>query len=139
MPSAPDRDPARLGAAEAARRIRRGTLSAFRDPAPTRHPWNREHTPGGSSAGSPAAVAARMTPLALGTQTAGSVLRPAAYCGVVGFTGTHGAVPVDGVVPLAWSYDHVGVFAQSRGADGHLLSVAAWCERVLAFRDAPAL
>jgi hypothetical protein len=46
---------------------------------------------------------------------------------------------VDGVVPLAWSYNHVGVFVQSRGADGHLLSAAAWCERVLAFRDAPAL
>jgi aspartyl-tRNA(Asn)/glutamyl-tRNA(Gln) amidotransferase subunit A len=218
MPSAPDRDPAKLGAAEAARRIRRGTLSplalveaclarvreldgglqawvhvdaagalaearaaeaearaggirgvlhgvpvgikdiihvagmptragapafahsvpvadasavarlraagaivlgkthttqfAFRDPAPTRNPWNREHTPGGSSAGSAAAVAARMAPLALGTQTVGSVLRPAAYCGVVGFKGTHGLVPVDGVIPLAWSYDHVGVLAR---------------------------
>ncbi len=89
------------------------TQFAFRDPAPTRNPWNREHTPGGSSAGSAAAVAARMTPLALGTQTAGSVLRPAAYCGVVGFKGTHGAIPVDGVIPLAWSYDHVGIFARS--------------------------
>ena len=89
------------------------TQFAFRDPAPTRNPWNRAHTPGGSSSGSAAAVAARMTPLALGTQTVGSVLRPAAYCGVIGFKGTHGAVPVEGVIPLAWSYDHVGVMARS--------------------------
>ena len=89
------------------------TQFAFRDPAPTRNPWNPDHTPGGSSAGSAAAVAARMVPVALGTQTVGSVLRPAAYCGVVGYKGTHGAVPVDGVIPLAWSYDHVGVFARS--------------------------
>jgi aspartyl-tRNA(Asn)/glutamyl-tRNA(Gln) amidotransferase subunit A len=89
------------------------TQFAFRDPAPTRNPWHRDHTPGGSSAGSAAAVAARMAPLALGTQTVGSVLRPAAYCGVMGFKGTHGVVPVDGVIPLAWSYDHVGVFARA--------------------------
>jgi len=89
------------------------TQFALRDPAPTRNPWNREHTPGGSSAGSAAAVAARMVPLALGTQTVGSVLRPAAYCGVVGYKGTYGLVPLDGVIPLAWSYDHVGVFGRS--------------------------
>jgi aspartyl-tRNA(Asn)/glutamyl-tRNA(Gln) amidotransferase subunit A len=89
------------------------TQFAFRDPAPTRNPWNRDHTPGGSSAGSAAAVAARMAPLALGTQTVGSVLRPAAYCGVVGFKGTRGAIPLDGVIPLAWSYDHVGVMARA--------------------------
>ena len=53
-----------------------------------------------------------MVPLALGSQTVGSVLRPAAYCGVVGFKGTHGLVPADGVVPLAWSLDHVGVFTR---------------------------
>ena len=89
------------------------TQFALRDPAPTRNPWNREHTPGGSSAGSAAAVAARMIPLALGTQTVGSVLRPAAYCGVIGYKGTYGLVPLDGVIPLAWSYDHVGVFGRS--------------------------
>lgn len=89
------------------------TEFAYRDPAPTRNPWNRDHTPGGSSAGSGAAVGARMVPLALGSQTVGSVLRPAAYCGVVGLKGTHGLVPVDGVIPLAWSLDHVGVFARS--------------------------
>jgi aspartyl-tRNA(Asn)/glutamyl-tRNA(Gln) amidotransferase subunit A len=89
------------------------TEFAYRDPAPTRNPWNAGHTPGGSSAGSGAALAARMVPLALGSQTVGSVLRPAAYCGVVGFKGTHGLVPVDGVIALAWSLDHVGVFARS--------------------------
>jgi aspartyl-tRNA(Asn)/glutamyl-tRNA(Gln) amidotransferase subunit A len=89
------------------------TEFAYRDPAPTRNPWNLEHTPGGSSSGSAAAVAARMVPLALGSQTVGSVLRPAAYCGVVGYKGIHGAIPTDGVAPLAWSLDHVGVFARS--------------------------
>jgi aspartyl-tRNA(Asn)/glutamyl-tRNA(Gln) amidotransferase subunit A len=88
------------------------TEFAYFEPGPTRNPWNVAHTPGGSSSGSAAAVAARMTPVALGTQTVGSVLRPAAYCGVVGFKGTYGLVPTDGVVPLAWSFDHVGVFAR---------------------------
>jgi aspartyl-tRNA(Asn)/glutamyl-tRNA(Gln) amidotransferase subunit A len=89
------------------------TEFAYFEPAPTRNPWNRAHTPGGSSSGSAAAVSARMTPLALGTQTVGSVLRPAAYCGVVGFKGTYGLIPTDGVVPLAWSLDHVGMFARA--------------------------
>ncbi len=89
------------------------TEFAYRDPAPTRNPWNLEHTPGGSSAGSGAAIGARMVSLALGSQTVGSVLRPAAYCGVVGVKPTHGAIPVDGVIPLAWSLDHVGVLARS--------------------------
>jgi aspartyl-tRNA(Asn)/glutamyl-tRNA(Gln) amidotransferase subunit A len=89
------------------------TQFAFRDPAPTHNPWNLEHTPGGSSSGSAAAVSARMVPLALGSQTVGSVLRPAAYCGVVGYKPFHGAIPTDGVVPLAWSLDHVGVFGRS--------------------------
>ena len=89
------------------------TEFAYFEPGPTRNPWNGAHTPGGSSSGSAAAVAARMAPLALGTQTVGSVLRPAAYCGVVGFKGTYGSIPTDGVVPLAWSLDHVGVFARA--------------------------
>ena len=88
------------------------TQFAYRDPAPTRNPWNVEHTPGGSSSGSAAAVAARMVPLALGSQTVGSTLRPAAYCGIVGYKGVHGAIATDGVVPLAWSLDHVSVFAR---------------------------
>lgn len=89
------------------------TQFAYRDPAPTKNPWKEGHTPGGSSAGSAAAVAARMVPLALGSQTVGSVLRPAAYCGVVGVKPTHGLVPVAGVIPLAWSLDHVGVLGRS--------------------------
>ena len=104
------------------------TEFAYRDPAPTRNPWNRGHTPGGSSAGSAAAVAARMAPLALGSQTVGSVLRPAAYCGVVGFKGTHGLVPIAGVIPLAWSLDHVGALTRS-------VADAALAMSVLAGRD----
>lgn len=88
------------------------TAFAFLDPTPTRNPWNLEHTPGGSSSGPAAAVAARMTPLALGTQTVGSVLRPAAYCGVVGFKPSHGRISTAGVVPLAWSLDHIGIFSR---------------------------
>jgi Asp-tRNA(Asn)/Glu-tRNA(Gln) amidotransferase A subunit family amidase len=89
------------------------TEFAFVDPAQTRNPWNLECTPGGSSSGSAAAVASGMVPLALGTQTVGSVLRPAAYCGVVGLKGTHGRVSTAGVIPLAPSLDHVGVLAHS--------------------------
>jgi Asp-tRNA(Asn)/Glu-tRNA(Gln) amidotransferase A subunit family amidase len=89
------------------------TAFAFLDPTPTRNPWNLEHTPGGSSSGPAAAVAARMVPLALGSQTVGSVLRPAAYCGVVGFKPSHGLISAAGVVPLAWSLDHVGIFARA--------------------------
>ena len=83
------------------------------DPAPTRNPWNPGHTPGGSSSGSAAAVAARMVPLALGTQTGGSTLRPAAYCGVVGFKPSFGRVSLHGVLPLTWCMDHVGFIARS--------------------------
>ena len=101
------------------------TQFAYRDPAPTRNPWNLAHTPGGSSAGSAAAVAARMAPLALGSQTVGSVLRPAAYCGVVGFKPTHGLVSTAGVIPLAWSLDHVGVFTRGVADAALVFSVLA--------------
>jgi aspartyl-tRNA(Asn)/glutamyl-tRNA(Gln) amidotransferase subunit A len=89
------------------------TEFAYLDPTPTTNPWNPEHTPGGSSAGSAAAVGARTIPLALGSQTIGSTLRPAAYCGIVGFKPTHGAIAADGVHPLAPSLDHVGIFCRS--------------------------
>jgi Asp-tRNA(Asn)/Glu-tRNA(Gln) amidotransferase A subunit family amidase len=89
------------------------TPFAYVDPALTRNPWNPEHTPGGSSSGPAAAVAARMVPLALGSQTVGSVLRPAAYCGVVGFKPTHGRISAAGVLELAGSLDHVGVLARA--------------------------
>jgi len=89
------------------------TEFASSDPAPTRNPVDLRHTPGGSSAGSGAAVAAQMCPAALGSQTAGSILRPAAYCGAVGFKPTYGAVSREGVLPLAWTMDHVGPITRS--------------------------
>jgi amidase len=89
------------------------TEFAFRHPGPTVNPWNTAHTPGGSSSGSAAAVAAGIVPLALGTQTMGSVVRPAAYCGIVGFKASFGAVPREGVHPLSGSLDHVGFMARS--------------------------
>jgi len=82
-------------------------------PAATRNPVNPEHTPGGSSSGSAAAVAAGMVPLALGTQTGGSVIRPAAFCGVYGFKPSFGLVPRPGVLSQAPSLDTVGVFGRS--------------------------
>jgi amidase len=88
------------------------TPLAWRDPAPTRNPHAEGRTPGGSSAGSAAAVAAGEVPFALGTQTVGSTLRPAAYCGIVGFKPTYGTIPAFGVSPLAPSVDHVGIIAR---------------------------
>jgi aspartyl-tRNA(Asn)/glutamyl-tRNA(Gln) amidotransferase subunit A len=84
------------------------TPFAFRDPSPTLNPWSLDRTPGGSSSGSAAAVAARHAPAAIGTQTVGSILRPAAFCGVVGLKGGYGDVPLTGVLPLAPSFDHAG-------------------------------
>ena len=82
-------------------------------PAKTRNPQNLEHTPGGSSSGSAAAVAAGMVRIAMGTQTAGSVIRPAAFCGVVGFKPTFGLVPRTGVKVQSESLDTVGVFSRT--------------------------
>ncbi|HEY1785446.1 MAG TPA: amidase, partial [Pirellulales bacterium] len=90
------------------------------DPSPTRNPWNLAHTPGGSSSGSAAAVAACMCLGAVGTQTGGSVIRPAAYCGVAGFKPTYDRIDRAGVVPLSGHLDHVGMFA-GRVADLVLL------------------
>ncbi len=86
---------------------------AYRTPAPTRNPRNPEHTPGGSSSGSAAAVAAGMVPIALGTQTLGSVLRPASYCGVTGFKPTYGHFSTDGVLPFSKSLDTLGLFTST--------------------------
>jgi Asp-tRNA(Asn)/Glu-tRNA(Gln) amidotransferase A subunit family amidase len=88
------------------------TEFAWRHPGPTVNPWNPAHTPGGSSSGSAAAVAAGIVPLALGTQTLGSVIRPAAFNGVVGLKPSFGAIPRTGVHPLSPSLDHVGLFAR---------------------------
>ncbi len=82
-------------------------------PGPTRNPHALEHTPGGSSSGSAAAVAAHMAPFAFGTQTAGSVIRPASFCGVVGFVPTRGAVPRAGAKQLSDTLDVIGSFARS--------------------------
>jgi Asp-tRNA(Asn)/Glu-tRNA(Gln) amidotransferase A subunit family amidase len=89
------------------------TECAYFSPGKTRNPHDTRHTPGGSSSGSAAAVAAGMVPLALGSQTNGSVIRPAAFCGVYGFKPTHGLVPRHGVMRLSRSLDHVGVFART--------------------------
>jgi aspartyl-tRNA(Asn)/glutamyl-tRNA(Gln) amidotransferase subunit A len=82
-------------------------------PSPTHNPWNWEHTPGGSSSGSAAAVAASMCPGSLGSQTYGSTIRPAAYCGCVGLKPTYGRVSAHGLFALCWSLDHVGLFART--------------------------
>jgi Asp-tRNA(Asn)/Glu-tRNA(Gln) amidotransferase A subunit family amidase len=89
------------------------TAFAYQTPAPTRNPRNLAHTPGGSSSGSAAAVAAGMVPLALGTQTGGSVVRPASFCGVVGFKVSHGLISTEGVLPFAKSLDTLGFFTHT--------------------------
>jgi Asp-tRNA(Asn)/Glu-tRNA(Gln) amidotransferase A subunit family amidase len=89
------------------------TECAYFNPGKTRNPHNPEHTPGGSSSGSAAAVAAHMVPLALGSQTAGSVIRPGAFCGVYAMKPTHGLIPRTGVLQLSRTLDHIGLFARS--------------------------
>jgi amidase len=89
------------------------TAFAHTEPGPTRNPRDLAHTPGGSSSGSAAAVAAGMVPVALGTQTRGSVLRPASYCGVTGFKPSYGLLPMQGVLPLAPSLDTLGFFTHT--------------------------
>jgi len=92
---------------------------ALNDPAPTRNPWDASRTPGGSSAGSAVAVAAGMCRATVDTQTAGDVLRPAAYNGVVGFKPSSGWAPLDGVTPVAPTIDTIGITAR------HLSDAAA--------------
>jgi Asp-tRNA(Asn)/Glu-tRNA(Gln) amidotransferase A subunit family amidase len=89
------------------------TAFAFLDPAKTRNPWNPRHTPGGSSAGPAAAVAAGQVAGAIGTQTNGSVIRPAAYCGVVGFKPTKDAIPFAGVHLFSETLDQLGTFTRT--------------------------
>jgi Asp-tRNA(Asn)/Glu-tRNA(Gln) amidotransferase A subunit family amidase len=92
-------------------------------PGPTRNPRDLAHTPGGSSSGSAAAVAAGLVPLALGTQTIASVIRPAAFCGVAGYRPTHGRIPVQGIIPFAPSLDVVGCFATQAAGLGAAAAV----------------
>jgi Asp-tRNA(Asn)/Glu-tRNA(Gln) amidotransferase A subunit family amidase len=89
------------------------TAFAYQTPAPTRNPRDLEHTPGGSSSGSAAAVAAGMVPFAIGEQTRGSVLRPASFCGVTGFKPTYGLLSMEGVLPLSKSLDTLGFFTHT--------------------------
>jgi Asp-tRNA(Asn)/Glu-tRNA(Gln) amidotransferase A subunit family amidase len=86
---------------------------AYKTPPPTRNPRDLGHTPGGSSSGSAAAVAAGMVPIALGTQTRGSVLRPASFCGVTGFKPTYAWFSMQGVLPMAKTQDTLGLFTHS--------------------------
>ena len=85
---------------------------AISEPGLTRNPRNLSHSPGGSSSGSAAAVAAGFCDIALGTQTSGSVIRPAGYCGVIGFKPSFGRVALDGVLPYSKSMDHIGLFSK---------------------------
>jgi Asp-tRNA(Asn)/Glu-tRNA(Gln) amidotransferase A subunit family amidase len=101
------------------------TEFAYFAPGPTRNPHNSAHTPGGSSSGSAAAVAAGLCPLAVGTQTIGSIMRPASFCGVVGFKPTCGRISTAGVIPLAPSFDHVGLFAAD--ASGARMAAGVLC------------
>ena len=85
---------------------------AASDPGPTRNPRNLSYSPGGSSSGSAAAVAAGFCDIALGTQTSGSVIRPAGYCGTFGYKPSFGRIASDGVLPFSKSMDHIGLLAK---------------------------
>lgn len=102
------------------------TEFAYFAPGPTRNPHHPAHTPGGSSSGSAAAVSARLCPLALGTQTIGSIIRPAAFCGVVGFKPSYERISRRGVIPLSESLDHVGLFTAD--VDGAALVAGLLCQ-----------
>ena len=98
---------------------------AYCAPGPTRNPHHLQHTPGGSSSGSAAAIAAGLCPFALGTQTGGSIIRPAAFCGVVGFKPSYGRISTRGIIPLSQSLDHVGFFTAD--VEGALLAASVLC------------
>jgi len=101
------------------------TELAARVPPPTRNPWDPACTPGATSSGSAVAVAARRCPAALGTQTGGSVVRPAAYNGVVGLVPTYGRISCYGVIPVAWTIDTVGFMTRAVEDAALLLQVLA--------------
>lgn len=102
------------------------TEFAFFEPGPTRNPHGLQHTPGGSSSGSAAAVAAGLCALALGTQTIGSTIRPAAFCGIVGFKPSYGRISAAGLIPFSPSVDTVGLFSQDIA--GMALASALVCQ-----------
>ena len=99
------------------------------DAPPTRNPWDLSRTSGGSSSGTAAAVAARQVPAALGTQTTGSLLRPAAYCGIVALKPTFGRISTARVFPTSWTSDHVGVAVRSVTDAARLLQALARYDR----------
>jgi Asp-tRNA(Asn)/Glu-tRNA(Gln) amidotransferase A subunit family amidase len=109
------------------------TEFAYFEPGPTRNPHALDHTPGGSSSGSAAAVAAGLAPLALGTQTIGSIIRPAAFCGVVGFKPSLGRIDPQGLVFFSRTLDQVGLFTQDLA--GMALAAAVLCR---AWQELPA-
>lgn len=109
------------------------TEFAYFAPGPTRNPHAPERTPGGSSSGSAAAVAAGLCPLALGSQTIGSTIRPAAFCGIAGYKPSYDRIPRDGMIPLAPSLDHVGLLAPD--VAGLALAASVVCKN---WRPAPA-
>ena len=129
----PHRDAAAVARLRAAGAVIMGktvtTEYAYFHPGKTRNPHDPGRTPGGSSSGSAAAVAAAMVPGAIGSQTNGSVIRPAAFCGVVGFKPTHGLVPRSGALMLSRTLDHVGAFARS------VEDVALLAETLVGFDD----
>jgi Asp-tRNA(Asn)/Glu-tRNA(Gln) amidotransferase A subunit family amidase len=117
------------------------TEFAYFEPGPTRNPHNLAHTPGGSSSGSAAAVAAGLVPLALGTQTIGSVIRPAAFCGVVGYKPTLHRISSEGIVYFSRTIDHVGLFTQDLPSMELAASVlgGGWLEVEIGEEDVPIL
>ena len=112
------------------------TAFAFLDPSKTKNPWNPRHTPGGSSAGPAAAVAAGHVAGAIGTQTNGSVIRPAAYCGVVGFKPTKDAIPFSGVHLFSETLDQLGTFTRSVADAAWLASALAGVAHIAAVPEA---
>ena len=125
----PDETAATIGLLQTAGAVILGktvtTEFACLDPSHTKNPWNPAHTPGGSSSGSAVAVAARMCPVAMGSQTIGSVLRPSSYSGIVGLKPTYGRVSRRGVVPVSWSLDTVGWMGRTVEDAALLLQVMA--------------
>jgi len=125
----PSRDAACIGRLKAAGAFVFGktvtTPFAFMDPGKTRNPWDPAHTPGGSSSGSAAAVAVGHVTAAIGTQNNGSIVRPAAYCGVIGFKPTLNAIPTQGAFRFSETFDTVGTFTRTVEDAARLASVLA--------------
>jgi amidase len=112
---------------------------AYFTPGPTRNPWNAAHTPGGSSSGSAAAVAAGFVPAAVGTQTNGSMIRPAAFCGCVGYKPTRGRIPREGALEFSATLDQIGFYSRSVADAALLDSAVTQSDLPAALKGAPRL